>query len=106
MSDVDLSSHRIPPHNLDAEGSVLGAVMHDNLSLGAVLEIIEAADFYGEAHRKIFTAIVAMSDRNEPADLITLANFLRDQKRLDQIGGTAYLSELVDNVGSAANVAH
>ena len=106
MNDIDLSSRRIPPHNLDAERSVLGAVLMDNLSLGAVLEIIEAGDFYSEAHRKIFSAIVAMSDRNEPADIITLGNFLRDQKRLEQVGGMAYLSELVDNVGSAANVAY
>lgn len=106
MSDVDPSSHRIPPHNLDAEKSVLGAILLDNLSLGAVIEIIEAGDFYSDAHRKIFTVIVAMSDRNEPVDLITLGNFLRDQKRLEQIGGTAYLSELVDNVASAANVAY
>ena len=106
MSDVDLSSHRIPPQNLDAEKSVLGAVLMENDSLGAVLGVIEAADFYSDTHRKIFSAIVAISDHNEPADLITLSNVLRDQKRLEQIGGTAYLSELVDNVGSAANVAH
>ena len=106
MSDVDPSSHRIPPHNLDAEKSVLGAILLDNLSLGAVIEIIEAGDFYSDAHRKIFAVIVAMSDRNEPVDLITLGSFLRDQKRLEQIGGTAYLSELVDNVASAANVAY
>jgi replicative DNA helicase len=106
MSDVDLSSHRIPPHNLDAEKSVLGAILLDNLSLGAVIEIIEAGDFYSDAHRKIFTVIVAMSDQNEPVDLITLGNSLRDQKRLEQIGGTAYLSELVDNVASAANVSY
>jgi replicative DNA helicase len=106
MSDVDPSPHRVPPHNLDAEKSVLGAILLDNHSLGAVIEIIEARDFYSDAHRKIFTVIVAMSDRNEPVDLITLGNFLRDQKRLEQIGGTAYLSELVDNVASAANVAY
>lgn len=106
MNDVDLSSHRIPPHNIEAERAVLGAVLQDNLSLGAVLELISAGDFYGDAHRKIFSAITAMSDRNEPADLITLSNTLKNQGRLEQTGGTAYLSELVDSVGSAANVAY
>lgn len=106
MNYIDISSRRIPPQNLDAERAVLGAVMHDNLSLGSVLELIEAGDFYTDAHRKIFSAIVELSERNEPADLITLSNALRDQKRLEQIGGAAYLSELADNVGSAANVAH
>jgi len=106
MRDVDISSGRIPPHNLEAERAVLGAILLDNLSLGSVLELIEAEDFYSEAHKKIFSAIVAMSDRSEPADIITLGNAMRDQKQLDQVGGLAYLSELVDNVASAANVAH
>lgn len=106
MSDVDLSSHRIPPHNLDAEKSVLGAILLENLSLGAVIEIIGAEDFYKDAHRKIFSAIISISDRSEPVDLITLGNFLRDQKRLDQVGGMAYLSELVDGIASAANVVY
>lgn len=106
MKDVDISSHRIPPHSLDAEKAVLGAVLLDNLSLGAVIEIIEAGDFYSDGHRKIFAAIIAMSDRNEPVDLITLSNSLKDQKRLEQIGGRAYLAELVDNVASAANITY
>ena len=55
MNDIDPSSHRIPPHNIDAERAVLGAVMLENLSLGAVLDVIEAADFYLDAHRKIFS---------------------------------------------------
>lgn len=106
MNDVDLCPHQIPPQNLDAERAVLGAIMHDNLSLGSVLDLIEAGNFYSDAHQKIFTAMVAMSDRNEPVDLITLGNAMRDQGHLEQIGGMAYLSELTDNVASAANVAH
>jgi replicative DNA helicase len=80
--------------------------MMDNLSLGAALELIAPGDFYADGHRKIFSAIVAMSDRNEPADLITLSNALKDQKSLEQVGGTAYLALLVDNVASAANIAY
>ena len=106
MTVMDPSLHRIPPQNLDAERSILGAVMMENASLGSVLGIIEAADFYSDANRKIFSAIVAMSDRNEPADLITLSNTLKDQKRLEQVGGCAYLAGLVDDVSSAANVGH
>jgi replicative DNA helicase len=104
MNNVDLSSHRVPPQNLEAEKAVLGAVLHDNTALGAVLEVIEATDFYSDAHQRIFSAIIGLSDRNEPADLITMGNALRDQKRLDQVGGMAYLSDLVDNVASSANV--
>ncbi len=63
-------------------------------------------DFYSEAHRKIFNLMVELSEKNEPVDLITLSNALRDRKMLDSVGGTAYLASLVDNVPSAANVAN
>jgi replicative DNA helicase len=106
MKHVDPSLSRIPPQNIEAERAVLGALLHDNLSLGAALELIEAGDFYGDAHRRIFGAIVALSDRNEPADLITVSAALKDQGRLEQIGGTAYLSGLVDDVASSANIAY
>ncbi len=106
MNDIDLSSNRLPPHNIVAEKSVLGAILFDNPCLGTVLEIIDAGDFYSDAHRKIFAVIIELSERNEPADIVTLSNALNDQKRLDQVGGVVYIADLVDNVGSAANVAY
>lgn len=106
MKDIDASLHRLPPQNLEAEQSVLGGILLNNPSLNSVLEILEVGDFYSEAHRKIFAAVVDLSDRNEPCDLITLNNILRDRKHLDQAGGTTYLASLVDNVPSAANIAH
>jgi replicative DNA helicase len=101
--DIDPSLHRIPPQNLEAEQSILGGILLENNSLNDALEILTARDFYSEAHRKIFSAILELSDRNEPSDLITLSNILRDKNQLDQIGGAAYLASLVDNVPSAAN---
>ena len=71
-----------------------------------VLEILVANDFYSETHRRIFTAIIELSERNEPADLITLTNILKNKQQLDGVGGAAYLASLVDNVPSAANVAY
>ena len=106
MKDIDASLHRLPPQNIEAEQSVLGGILLNNPSLNSVLEILEVGDFYSEAHRKIFAAVVDLSDRNEPCDLITLSNILRDRKHLDQAGGTSYLASLVDNVPSAANIAH
>ncbi|MFH1080164.1 MAG: replicative DNA helicase [Pseudomonadota bacterium] len=106
MKDIDTSLHRLPPQNLDAEQSILGGILLDNQALHSVLEILEHRDFYSESHRKIFAAIVDLSERNEPSDLITLSNILKDKKQLDQVGGMAYLASLVDNVPSAANVAH
>ncbi|MBE0555832.1 MAG: replicative DNA helicase, partial [Proteobacteria bacterium] len=89
-----------------AEQSVLGGILLDNLALNTVLELLETSDFYSEAHRKIFASIIELSNRNEPCDLITLSNILKDQKRIEQVGGTAYLASLVDNVPSAVNIAY
>jgi replicative DNA helicase len=105
MKDIDTSLHRLPPQNLDAEQSILGGILLDNQALSSVLEILENTDFYSESHRKIFAAIVDLSERNEPSDLITLSNILKDKKHLDKVGGMAYLASLVDNVPSAANIA-
>jgi replicative DNA helicase len=106
MKDIDASLHKVPPQNLEAEQSVLGGILLDNMALNAVLEVLDQTDFYSDAHRKIFAAIIELSNRNEPCDLITLSNILRDQKRMEQVGGTAYLSSLVDNVASAANITY
>ncbi len=105
MKDIDASLHRIPPQNLEAEQSILGGILLDNHALNPVLEVLDFKDFYSEAHRRIFRAIVELSDRNDPVDLITLSNLLKEKKQLDPVGGTAYLASLVDNVPSAANIA-
>jgi replicative DNA helicase len=106
MKDIDASLHKVPPQNLEAEQSVLGGILLDNLALNTVLELLDTDDFYSEGHRKIFSAIVELSNRNEPCDLITLSNILKNQKRIDKVGGTAYLASLVDNVPSAVNIAY
>lgn len=106
MKDIDASLHKLPPQNLEAEQSVLGGILLDNPALNTVLEALTPADFYSDAHRKIFKAIIDLSERSEPCDLITLSNILKDQKRIDQIGGTAYLASLVDNVASSANISY
>jgi len=106
MKDIDVSLHKVPPQNLEAEQSILGGILLDNQALNAVLEVLTQADFYSDAHRKIFASIVDLSNRNEPADLITLSSIMKDQKKLDQVGGISYLASLVDNVGSAANISY
>ena len=106
MKDIDYSLHKIPPQNIEAEQSILGGILLDNHAVNSVLEILEAGDFYSEAHRKIFSSIVDLSEKNEPSDLITLSNILRDKKQIDNVGGMAYLASLVDNVPSAANIAY
>lgn len=102
----EAAAPKVPPQNIEAEQSILGGILLDNQALNNVLEILSAKDFYSESHRRIFSAIVELSDRSEPADLITLTNILKNQKLLDTVGGMAYLASLVDNVPSAANIAY
>jgi len=106
MKDLDAYLGKVPPQNLEAEKSVLGSILIDNQALHGAMEVLSQKDFYSEAHKKIFAAIVELSDRNEPVDLITLTDLLKKKKQLDTVGGMAYLASLVDNVPSAANVSY
>lgn len=106
MKDIDPSLYKLPPQNTEAEQSILGSILLENGTINAALEILRKDDFYSEAHRKIFSMIVELSEKNEPVDLITLSNALKDRNQLDSVGGTSYLASLVDNVPSAANVAN
>ena len=106
MKEIDPSLYKVPPQNLEAEQSILGSILLENSAINSVLEVLTKNDFYNEAHRKIFHVIIELSEKNEPVDLITLSNALRDKNLLDAAGGTAYLASLVDNVPSAANVAN
>lgn len=106
MKDIEVSVHKVPPQNLDAEQSVLGGIMLDNQALNNALEILDVDDFYSEAHRKIFSAIIELYNKSEPCDIITLSNILKNRTQLDQAGGISYLSALSDSVPSAANISH
>jgi replicative DNA helicase len=97
-------STKIPPQSLEAEQAVLGAILLENDSLHQVIEVLDESDFYREAHRKIFAAMIALYNRNEPADLITLTDIITSKAQLEEIGGSSYLSSLVDNIPTAANV--
>ncbi|MGB5216818.1 MAG: replicative DNA helicase [Smithella sp.] len=106
MREKDPSLYKLPPQNIEAEQSVLGSILLENSALNSVQEIISDGDFYSEAHKKIFKTIYDLSEKNEPVDLITLSNALRDKNMLDSVGGMSYLASLVDNVPSAANAAN
>lgn len=104
MDDLDVSSHKLPPQNTEAEQSVLGGVLIENDAINKVMEILTADDFYREAHRRIFDGLINLSERDEPADLITLTNELRKINQLDSVGGASYLTSLIDSVPTAANI--
>ncbi|MFC1895255.1 replicative DNA helicase [Thermodesulfobacteriota bacterium] len=101
--DRDLSLHKLPPQNIEAEASILSAVLIENQTLLKVIEILSPEDFYREGHRKIYRAMLDLFQRDEPADLITLSNMLREQGELEAVGGAAYLAHLVDAVPMAIN---
>lgn len=98
---------KLPPQSLEAEQSLLGAVLHDNSALPRILEIrIGPNDFYREMNGLIFRAMIDLFDSVEPVDLVTLSESLKKAGALDKVGGPAYLAELADAVGTAANVEH
>lgn len=102
MADI----HKLPPQSLEAEMSILGGILIDNDAINRVLELLEPSDFYREAHRKIFRAMLELSDRREPCDLITLTETLKRRGELEGSGGAAYLATLVDYVPTAANIGY
>jgi replicative DNA helicase len=103
---MDLLAQRLPPQSLEAEVSALGGVLLENEALSRVLEVVNEGDFYREAHRQIFSALLHLYERNEPADLITLSEVLKKRGALEEVGGIEYLNFLVNSVPTAANIAY
>jgi replicative DNA helicase len=104
MDALDVSSHKLPPQNVEAEQSVLGGILIENDAINKVVEILTPEDFYRDAHRRIYNALINLSSRDEPADLITLTNELRKIDQLDAAGGASYIASLIDSVPTAANI--
>ncbi len=96
-------SARIPPQNLDAEKSLLGAVLIDEEVLPDVTELVKPKDFYEKSHEMVFDAMVRLYERHKPVDMLTLTDELRRKDQLEIIGGAAYLSELTNYVPTAAH---
>jgi replicative DNA helicase len=96
----------VPPQNLEAEESVLGAMLLSPTAVGTVSEILAASDFYRESHAKIFRAALGLWGKGEPVDAITLANELDERSELDAVGGQAKVAELAALVPSTSNVEH
>ena len=99
---------RVTPQSVEAEQSTLGAMMMERDAIARAVELLQADDFYKEGHRKIFSALLSLFDKGEPADLITVVEELRRKGQLDQINGEgngpAYLTHLIESCPSAANV--
>lgn len=103
MSPEQGGAERLPPQSRDAERSVLGSMLRENSVIGDVLQIIREENFYLDAHQKIFRAVTTLYERGHPIDLVVLAEHLKEQKHIEDIGGYAYLGELWDAAPTAAN---
>jgi len=102
----DAAPYGLPPQNIEAEESIISAILIDNNALLDVIEALGPDDFYRTAHQKIYAAMTDLFDKAEPIDLVTLANKLKEKGQLDEIGGASYLARLVDTVPLAVNARH
>lgn len=103
MAQKEIASGKVPPQNLDAEKSLLGAVLIDEEVLADVSEHVSSKDFYDKRHAAIYAAMMRLYERHRPVDLLTLTDELKKKDELDTIGGSTYLSELTNYVPTAAN---
>jgi replicative DNA helicase len=97
---------RVPPHSIEAETSVLGALLLDKDAVIAIAEFLEDIHFYDDRHRIVYQCIIDLFEERSPIDVITVSERLKKAKALKKIGGTSYLTELVNNVPTAAHVEH
>ncbi len=102
--DLQASSLKVPPHSIEAEQAVLGGVMLDNMAWERIAELVSEGDFYRHDHRLIFRALVSLAKRNQPFDVVTLAEELDREGLSEQVGGLPYLGQLAKNTPSAANI--
>lgn len=105
----DISLRKLPPQNIEAEQSVLGAILIENDAIDKIAGILDSSgdDFYRDAHRKIFKAIRSLKDKeNEPVDLVTLPAALKNMGALESVGGVSYLAALVESTPTAANIVY
>ncbi len=101
-----MESLKIPPHNIEAEQSVLGCMLLSKDAIFVAAERLKADDFYKESHRKIFNSMLELSENGEPVDLITLSELLRTKKIIEQVGGAVYLTALTEAVPTTSNISH
>src|SRR5262245_27338515 len=104
--DQAVAAGRVPPHSLEAEIAVLGAVLLEQNALPRAIEILTPECFHKTAHRHVFQAAVALFERGEAVDIVTVTDQLRRMDRLEAAGGTATLSSLLASVATAAHIEH
>ena len=102
----NLGEARVPPQNIEAEMSVLGSLMLDKDAIVKIADLVHPDDFYKDANRLIYETMLELFEDREPIDVLSLSNRLEEKKNLEKIGGSGYLTDLVNSVPSASNVVH
>ena len=97
-------SLKVPPHDLDAERSVLGAVLIDSGSINLVAEFLKAEHFYSREHQLVYLAMITLFEKQQPIDVVTIQDELKKTDSLKQIGGKNYLSDLINAVPTSAYI--
>jgi len=97
---------KLPPQNIEAEQAVLGSLMLDKNAIIKVADILSPGDFYKSIHNVLFDCMLELYTNNEPVDLLSVSNLLEERDILEEIGGTTYLTELIDTVPTAAYITH
>ncbi|MFQ5509155.1 MAG: replicative DNA helicase [Leptospirillia bacterium] len=101
---AETPTHKVPPQNLEAEQCVLGAILIENDAILKAMEVMGEDDFYREAHREIFRAMMELNSRNEAIDLLTLTEYLSGVDKLEKVGGAGYVAQLTEQIPTAANI--
>lgn len=104
LNDPQLLALKVPPHSIEAEQSVLGALLLDNSAFDKIADLVSADDFYRDDHRRVFRHIVKLIDQTKPADIITVGESIVASEDKDRTGGPAYLAALAQNTPSALNI--
>ncbi|MBI5586756.1 MAG: replicative DNA helicase [Deltaproteobacteria bacterium] len=101
-------NHKVPPHNLEAEQSVLGGILLEKDAITKVLDVLspDGSDFYHSAHARLFNGMVNLFEKNVPIDVVTLANLFKNSDDLSSVGGISYIGEIVEATPTAANITY
>lgn len=100
----ELWNDRTPPHNIEAEQAVIGAIFLEPGQFSTASELLQPDDFYRSSHQRIYQAMLSLSDNGEPIDLVTVTSHLANEKSLEEAGGVSYLSDIAGSVPTAANI--
>src|SRR3990167_6979698 len=100
------NANQLPPQNIEAEKSTLGAILLDKESINRIIDFLRPEDFYSRAHQLVFAGMASLFEKREPIDLLSLSNKLQEMGHLESIGGTGYLTSLINTVPTSSHIVH